>query len=185
MVELGRGNAEVEQDAVRTGKTLPFEDTVDVAEVALDGRHASPYGRQTGLCVFERFVIAVDADQTSALPERRSDAQRMTCAAGRRVHIDAVRLDVQSVQTRLEQNGNVMKFHRDSLLPVAKFHFFLSFTADFLRNPCLPCRPRCFRRRCPRCTRSTVRCPRFRHGRADRRSSHLFPDMQNHADSPE
>ena len=99
MVELRRGNAEVEQDAVRTRKALPLEHAVDVAEVALDGGHAVPDRRETGLCVLERLVVAVDADQSASLTELLRDVQRMACAAGRGIHINAVRLDIHSFRS--------------------------------------------------------------------------------------
>ena len=43
MIQLRRGNAEVEQNAVRTCKSLPFEHLVDIAEVALDRCDTLPY----------------------------------------------------------------------------------------------------------------------------------------------
>ena len=53
MVQLRRGNAEVEQNAIRTCKSLPFEHLVDIAEVALDRCDTLPYILEAVLRVFE------------------------------------------------------------------------------------------------------------------------------------
>ena len=116
MVELGRGHAQIEQDAVRPGEAESCEHLVDIAEVALDRRHALPHVLQTVSRVFERFVVPVDADQAAAVRQTLRNAERMAGAAGRRVHIDAVRFDLQRRKAGFQQNGYMMKRHT-CLLP--------------------------------------------------------------------
>ena len=97
VVELRRGHAKVEQDTVRARQAELFEYLVDLAEVALDGRHALPDVLQAVLCVFERLVVPVDADEPSIIMQTLRNAERMAGAAGRRIDVHAVRLNLQSL----------------------------------------------------------------------------------------
>lgn len=53
--------------------------------------------------------ILIDTNQ-SAGGEPLCDFQRMTAAASGTIYINAVRFDTKSVDTFLQQNGNMMKF---------------------------------------------------------------------------
>ena len=116
MVQLRRGYAEVEQDAVRARKAEAFEHLVDLAEVALDRGHPLPDILQADLGVFKRLVVPVDADQPAAIMQTLRNAERMSGTAGRRVDINAVRFDLKRRKARVEQDGYMMKFHT-GLLP--------------------------------------------------------------------
>jgi len=76
MIQLWRGNAEVEQNAVRTCQSLSLEHLVDIAEVALDRCDTLPHILEAILRVFECFVISVNANQTTGIMQTLRNAER-------------------------------------------------------------------------------------------------------------
>ena len=115
MVELGRGHAQIEQDAVRPGEAESCEHLVDIAEIALDRRHALPHVLQTVLRVFERFVVR------SMQIRRRCQTNAPQCGAnGRRRRSSRPHrrrpFDLQRRKAGFQQNGYMMKRHT-CLLP--------------------------------------------------------------------
>ena len=66
--------------------------------------------RQPLTCGGNRRLVLIDADQASVLRQLCGDALRMSCAAERRIHIDAAGYDVQCGHCLLRQDAHMMKF---------------------------------------------------------------------------
>lgn len=92
------------------------EDIADAVEVAVDQRDAVQIRGQTLLRGVDGRLVAVNADEASTLRQAADDLQRVTGAAQRAVHIDAVRPDGQCVQTFLKQDGLVAVVLFDSVV---------------------------------------------------------------------
>lgn len=102
MVELGRGHAEVKQDAVGLVEALACEHLVEFAEIALAQPHALAHGCEPGLGILQRLVVAVDAQKRTRVGQTACDVIGMPCTAERRVDVHAVRPDVQRIQAGLK-----------------------------------------------------------------------------------
>ena len=77
MIQLWRGNAEVEQNAVRTCKSLPSS-TLSISRKSLDRCDTLPHILEAVLRVFECFVISVNANQTTGIMQTLRNAERVT-----------------------------------------------------------------------------------------------------------
>ena len=113
MVELRRGNAEVEQDAVRAREALARQHLVQLAEVRLAQANPVAHRREADFGVCERLVVAVDAEQGAPARQAGSQMEGMPRAAQRGVDVNAVRPDGELLQALLQQNTHMVKgFHQ-------------------------------------------------------------------------
>ena len=94
-LELMRGHAEVEHDAVDAVDAEPREDLLQVGVVSLDEELALSEGLQNPSGLRKGIVVPVDADQNAAGGRGLEDSPGMTSAAHGAVHVNAAGLQVQ------------------------------------------------------------------------------------------
>ena len=103
-VELMRGNADVEKDAVHGGNAEGGKHLVHFGEIRLHHRDGKTRQRRAGF--LDGVGVAVERNK-SAARKARGDGSAVPAAARRAVKIDAVRLDRQRIDGLVQEDGNM------------------------------------------------------------------------------
>ena len=104
IVQLVAGHAEIQQGSVHRRDAQLREDTCRLSEIDLNhlrGQTLEPFG---GDC--HRIRVLIQRNQASC-GQTFCNFSAVACAARRAIQIDAGGVNVQSVQTRLQQYGNM------------------------------------------------------------------------------
>ncbi|MNC85943.1 hypothetical protein D3C83_15680 [compost metagenome] len=101
IVELGRGHAEVEQDAVRPGDAGPGRQLGKPAEPALQDAKTPVINLSSR---GHRLRVAIEREQPPALPQPRQDQPAVPAAAEGAVDVAAVAAHLQTVYCLLQQD---------------------------------------------------------------------------------
>ena len=109
VVQLGGGNAQIQQDAVDAVDVQVTQDLCDLAEVGMDQGDPVSIGGQPLPCRLQRNRVPVDADEAAG-GQTLCDLAGMACTAQGAVHINSVGLDDQALDTLVQKDGNMIKF---------------------------------------------------------------------------
>ena len=94
VIELGRGDAEIEQDAVHPRHAGPGDEFREPAEPAVqDAKTRVIYFSSRG----HRLRVAVEREQPAGLPQLRQDQPAMPATTERAVDVAAVAAHIQTV----------------------------------------------------------------------------------------
>ena len=104
VVQLRRGNAEIEQHSVHLGDVQGIQYFAKVGEVPVYQRDLVHMFLQPLPRRVQRDRVAVDADEASA-GQPPADLERMARAAERTIQINAVRADIQKLDGLVQENG--------------------------------------------------------------------------------
>ena len=122
VIQLRRGNAQIEQHAVDFIQSQIIQNGSDLGEIAVyqsDPIH--PRG-QPLLCRFQRHRITVHADEPTG-GQPLYDLAGMTGSAQCAVQIDSIGLDVQGVNALPQEYGAMYKFHQKSSSSITAARF--------------------------------------------------------------
>ena len=112
VIQLRGGYAQIQQNAVHPGKLQILQYLLHLAEIGMHQGHPVLIGCQPFSRSLQRHRVPVDADESAGGKPGR-DLAGMACAAQGTVHINAVRLNMQSIQALAQQDGNMEKLtHR-------------------------------------------------------------------------
>ena len=104
VVQLRRGNAEIEQHSVHLGDVQGIQYFAKVGEVPVYQRDLVHMLLQPLPRRVQRDRVAVDADEASA-GQPPADLERMARAAERTIQINAIRADIQKLDGLVQENG--------------------------------------------------------------------------------
>ena len=105
LIELHRGHAEVEHDAVDGGKPTAFHNRFQFRKAILDQFEAALRLRHEIGAARDRALVAIDTDD--ACSRRREDQARVAAGAEGGVDIDAAGTDTEQLDGAAAEHGNV------------------------------------------------------------------------------
>ena len=131
LVELRRGNAEVEEHAVHGADAETVKNGGRVAEVAVHELHTVPKRGQPRAGARDRRFVAVDADERSGR-QAAGDLLGVAAHTERAVHVDAVGADIQVLDAFVQQHGDMSGVHQKSSSSITAAMFSGSVSAGYV-----------------------------------------------------